>query len=267
MSHATCTQVNRGNFRLLVVRSQIANLTPGPSFGHNLCFKCSNGWCKPILDIYVSIAFQWYKKNPQSNGFWPLQSLLKNSRVHWDSNSPNGSYLGSVRVHSLTLSYTPRSKMCLPGLPLVPHSCKPLLWSQAQGYDYDTLYCTKMVVEVNINFHKHINCLVLIMASSLFCVFYVCKFCIQGRRWRWALCFSWFSFWAYKLIYVVVLFFMKPLMKGILIGTQDFERIRSYAYMKKGVSTRKTTWAFWVEKEVKCSYDFAILDFLWSCVH
>jgi hypothetical protein len=33
-------------------------------------------------------------------------------------------------------------------------------------------------------------------------------------------------------------------MKGISIGTQDFERIRSYAYMKKGVSTRKIAWVF-----------------------
>jgi hypothetical protein len=28
-----------------------------PSFGHNLCFKHSNGTCEPILDIYVSRAF------------------------------------------------------------------------------------------------------------------------------------------------------------------------------------------------------------------
>jgi hypothetical protein len=51
--HATCTQVNQGNSRLLVVGNQIGNLTPNPSFGHNLCFRFSNGSCKPILDIYV----------------------------------------------------------------------------------------------------------------------------------------------------------------------------------------------------------------------
>ncbi len=61
MSHATCTQGNWVDFRLLVVGSQTANLTPGLSFGHNLCFRCPNGWCEPILDIYVSIAFQWCK--------------------------------------------------------------------------------------------------------------------------------------------------------------------------------------------------------------
>ncbi len=51
MSHATWTQGNRGDSQLLVVKSQLDNLTPGPSFGHNLCVKCSNGSCKPILDI------------------------------------------------------------------------------------------------------------------------------------------------------------------------------------------------------------------------
>ncbi len=57
MSHATFTQVNQVDYRLLVVRSQTANLTPGLSFGHNLCFKCPNGSCEPILDICVSISF------------------------------------------------------------------------------------------------------------------------------------------------------------------------------------------------------------------
>ncbi len=37
-----------------MVKSQTANLTPNLSFGHNLCFKCPNGSCEPILDIYVS---------------------------------------------------------------------------------------------------------------------------------------------------------------------------------------------------------------------
>jgi len=30
-----------------------------------------------------------------------------NLGVHWDSNSQSGSLLGSVRVHSFTVSYTP----------------------------------------------------------------------------------------------------------------------------------------------------------------
>jgi len=36
-----------------------------------------------------------------------LKFLFGASRVHQDSNSQNGNSLGSVRVHSLTLSYTP----------------------------------------------------------------------------------------------------------------------------------------------------------------
>ncbi len=51
MSHATCMQGNRVDSQLLMVGSQIANLTLNLSFGHNLCFKCPNGWCKPILNI------------------------------------------------------------------------------------------------------------------------------------------------------------------------------------------------------------------------
>jgi hypothetical protein len=46
--------------RLLMIRNQIANLTLDLSFGHNLCFRCLNKSCKPILDTYIS--FQWYKK-------------------------------------------------------------------------------------------------------------------------------------------------------------------------------------------------------------
>jgi len=43
MLHITWTQGNWGDSQLLVVGSQIANLIPDPSFGHNLCFKCPNG--------------------------------------------------------------------------------------------------------------------------------------------------------------------------------------------------------------------------------
>jgi hypothetical protein len=51
MLHATCTQGNQVNSRLLVVKNQTANLTSGLSFGHNLCFRCPNGSFEPILDI------------------------------------------------------------------------------------------------------------------------------------------------------------------------------------------------------------------------
>jgi hypothetical protein len=61
MSHVSCTQGNWVDSQLLVVGSQTTSLTPSLSFDHNLCFKCPNGQCEPILDIYTSIDFQWYK--------------------------------------------------------------------------------------------------------------------------------------------------------------------------------------------------------------
>jgi hypothetical protein len=45
------SQVNRVDSRLFLIGSQIASLTPGPSFDHNLCFRCLNEQCEPILDI------------------------------------------------------------------------------------------------------------------------------------------------------------------------------------------------------------------------
>jgi len=61
MSHVVCSQVFRVDSRLLVVESQnwqiLESSTPGPSFGHNLCFRCPNEQCEPILDIYASRAF------------------------------------------------------------------------------------------------------------------------------------------------------------------------------------------------------------------
>ncbi len=58
MSHVAYTQGNLVDSRLLVVENQIANLTPGLSFGHKLVFQMPNGQCEPILDIYILIAFK-----------------------------------------------------------------------------------------------------------------------------------------------------------------------------------------------------------------
>ncbi len=81
MWHATYKHVFQGNFQLLMVGNQIGTLTLSPYFGHNLWFKCSNGSCEPILDIYVSKAFQRYKEifNPMSFG------LLNTSLNIWNS--------------------------------------------------------------------------------------------------------------------------------------------------------------------------------------
>jgi len=76
MSHFTCTHRNRVNSRLLVVGSQIASLTFGPSFDHNLCCRCPNGSCEAILDIYTSKPFQWYKKRINARCFDPCNHAL-----------------------------------------------------------------------------------------------------------------------------------------------------------------------------------------------
>jgi hypothetical protein len=77
-----------------MVGSQIANLTPGLSFDHNLCFKYPNGSYKPISDIYILRNFQWYKEpfNPMS--FDPCNRLLKNHESIETSTPKVGTHLG-----------------------------------------------------------------------------------------------------------------------------------------------------------------------------
>jgi hypothetical protein len=48
MLQVACTRRNRVDSRLLVIRSQIGNLTPSLSFGHKFCFRCPNEQCEPI---------------------------------------------------------------------------------------------------------------------------------------------------------------------------------------------------------------------------
>jgi hypothetical protein len=77
MLHTTCTQRNLVDSWLLIVRYQIADLTPSLSFGHKLRFKCPNGSCKPILDICIPKYFQWYKELLKLLSFDPCNGLLK----------------------------------------------------------------------------------------------------------------------------------------------------------------------------------------------
>jgi hypothetical protein len=112
VSHATFTQGNWVDSWLFVVGNQIANLTLDLSFGHNLCFICPNGSCKPILDINVSIYFQWSKEILKDMCF----DLYNRSLKIWESTGTptpqNGSSLGSVSVHSHIL---PHSRVSLFG--------------------------------------------------------------------------------------------------------------------------------------------------------
>jgi len=125
MWHVIFSQVNRVDSRLFLVRSQIGNLTSGPSFGHNLCFRSSNEQFEPILNIYVSKAFQWYKERHKPLRFDPSNCSLK----FWESTrtpSPK------VRVALGVWGFTPSHFLTLPGvcdvtpgLPLGPHPCNP----------------------------------------------------------------------------------------------------------------------------------------------
>jgi hypothetical protein len=62
VSHATCMHGSWINLRHFVVESQTVNKTLSLSFCHNLCYRCPNGSCEPILDIYTLIVFQWHKE-------------------------------------------------------------------------------------------------------------------------------------------------------------------------------------------------------------
>jgi hypothetical protein len=86
VSHSTYTHRDQVDSQLFVVGSQIASLTPGPSFNHNLYWRCPNTSCEAISDIYTSRAFQRYKEHLNARccdpsncvlNFWESQRTLK----------------------------------------------------------------------------------------------------------------------------------------------------------------------------------------------
>jgi hypothetical protein len=62
--------------RLLVVGSQTANLTLGPSFAHNLGYRCPNGQCEAIFYIYASRPIQWHQEHLNARCFGPFCRAL-----------------------------------------------------------------------------------------------------------------------------------------------------------------------------------------------
>jgi len=125
MSHAVYRQVNRVDSRLFLVKSQIGSLTPSPSFGHNLCFRCQNEQCEPILDIFVLISFQWYKERHKPLSFDPWNRSLK----FWESTGTPSPKVGvALGVWGFTPSHFPTLLgVCdvTPELFLGPHPCNP----------------------------------------------------------------------------------------------------------------------------------------------
>ncbi len=69
VSHSQFRGREEVDSRLLVVGSQIASLTSGPSFAHNLSYRCPNDQCKAIFDIYASRPFQWHQEHPNARCF------------------------------------------------------------------------------------------------------------------------------------------------------------------------------------------------------
>jgi hypothetical protein len=107
MSHTTWRQGNQVDSWLLVVGSQIGNLTLDLSFGHNLCFKCLNGSCEPIFDIYVLITFQWYEEFLEPLGFDPCNHFL-NIRKSTRTPTPH------MGVHLKVWGFFPSHSFALP---------------------------------------------------------------------------------------------------------------------------------------------------------
>ncbi len=88
MSHSRIGHREDVDSRLLVVGSQTGSLTPGPSFAHNLGFRCPNCQCEAIFDIYVSRPFQWHQKHPNARCFAPFCRAL-NIRESRRTPNPN----------------------------------------------------------------------------------------------------------------------------------------------------------------------------------
>ncbi len=103
MSHSQIGHLKKVDSRLLVVGSQTGSSTPDPSFGHNLCFRCSNEPSEPILDIYALRAFQWYKEHHEPLSFNPCNRSLK----FWESTGTPSPKVGvALEMWRFTPSYS-----------------------------------------------------------------------------------------------------------------------------------------------------------------
>jgi hypothetical protein len=96
--------------RLLVVGSQTASLTPGPSFAHNLGYRCPNGQFEAIFYIYASRPFQWHQEHLNARCFEPCCRALN---IRESRGTPNPHFfqvlgftptLGQSRVATLRLA-------------------------------------------------------------------------------------------------------------------------------------------------------------------
>jgi hypothetical protein len=98
MPHTVIGRREEVDFRLLVVGSQTASLTPSPSFAHNLGCICPNGQCEASLDIYTSRTFQRHQKHPNARCFGPSTWALS----FWESRRTPSSHFWECGLHPHT---------------------------------------------------------------------------------------------------------------------------------------------------------------------
>jgi hypothetical protein len=110
VSHSQIECREEVDSRLLVVGSQIANLTPGPSFSHNLGYRCPNDQCEAIFDIYASRPFQWHQEHPNARCFAPCCRAL-NIRESRRTPTPNFSKCWASPPHLAKVGV--RHKLCI----------------------------------------------------------------------------------------------------------------------------------------------------------
>jgi hypothetical protein len=125
--------------RLLVVGSQIASLTPGPAFAHNLGCKCPNGQCKAIFDIYVSRPFQRHQEHPNARCFAPFCRAL-NIRESRRTPTPNFSKCWASPPHLAKVglrqtSYLGLALLCLCTVLAAPPALKACVFTFVEVFN------------------------------------------------------------------------------------------------------------------------------------
>jgi len=123
VSHSVWKHRDRVDCRLLVVGSQTAILTPGPSFDHNLCCKCPNGSCEAIFDIYISRPFQRHKEHLKARCFSFYYLALK----LWESRRTPSSHFRECESHPHTCLKVGLQHSLSQSLPLFLYHHPPLL--------------------------------------------------------------------------------------------------------------------------------------------
>jgi hypothetical protein len=94
VSHSQFGGQKEVDSRLLVVGSQTASLTPGPSFAHNLGYRCSNDQCEAIFYIYASRPFQWHQEHLNTRCFGPCCRALN---IRESQRTPNPHFFQVLR--------------------------------------------------------------------------------------------------------------------------------------------------------------------------